>query len=112
VIRDRFWPYAITALAAATAALVALDVETVVRAPIAVAFVVVCPGMALVRVFHLEPWAELLLAVVLSLCLAAGLATISVYLGSWNPTEVLLAIVAITMAGVIADVARGRRWEA
>jgi hypothetical protein len=112
VIRDRFWPYAITALAAATAALVVLDVHSVVRAPIAVAFIVVCPGMALVRPFRLDPWAELLLAVVLSLCLAAGLATISVYLGAWNPTEVLLAIVAITMVGVIADVAQARRSEA
>lgn len=112
MIRDRVWPYAITVLAAATVALVGLDVQSVVRAPVAVAFLVVCPGMALVRPFRLEAWSELLLAVVVSLCLAAGLATISVYLGAWNPTEVLVALVAFTMAGVIVDVVRAYRSEA
>jgi hypothetical protein len=105
--RDRAWPYLITALAAASSITVVLDVTGPFRPAVVLGFALVCPGMALVRLMRLpEPWPELLLAIVMSLCLSALIATASIYLGAWNPRIVLLAIVIITLVAVMADALR------
>lgn len=96
--RDRVWPYALTAAAAGAAALVLLDMAV----PVVLAFVLICPGMALVRLVRLAaPWPELLLAIVVSLCLAAGFAGLSVYLEMWNPRLVLLGLAVVTLGAVL-----------
>lgn len=108
--RDRIWPYLITALAAGAAALVILDVTTVIRPAVVLAFLLVCPGMALIRLLRVgEPLPELLLAIVVSLALAAVLATISIYAGVWNPPLVFGLIAVITLAAVVADAIRTAR---
>jgi hypothetical protein len=106
-VRDRIWPYLITLLAATTVVIVVLDLALPARAPIVLAFAVVCPGMALVRLMRLdEPWPELLLAIVVSLAVAGVVATIAVYLNAWNAQIVLLAIVGVTLLAVLGDLLR------
>jgi len=106
-VRDRIWPYLISLLAAMTVVIVILDLSLPARAPIVLAFAVVCPGMALVRLFRLaEPWAELLLAIVVSLAVAGVVATITVYLNAWSVQFVLLTIVEMTLFAVLGDLLR------
>ena len=106
-IRDRTWPYLISLLAAATVVMVVLDLSLPARAPVVLAFAVVCPGMALVRLMHLaDPWPELLLAIVVSLSVGALLSTIAVYLNAWSAHFILLAIVEITLLAVLGDLLR------
>ena len=103
-VRDRFWPYALATATGGTAALVLLDIAV----PAVLAFAVVGPGMALVRLLRLpDIWAELLLAIVVSLCIAAAFATVSIYLEQWNPRLVLLALVGVTVVALVGGEARG-----
>jgi len=109
-LRDRIWPYLISTLAGASVVLVLLDVAVPARPVLVLAFATVCPGMALVRLLRLdEPLPEFLLAVVVSLCLAALVATASVYVGAWNARIDLLAIVEVTLIAVLADLLRPYR---
>lgn len=109
-LRDRVWPYLISALAAASVVLVLLDLSIPLRPVLVLAFATVCPGMALVRLLRLdEPLPEFLLAVVVSLCLSALVATASVYLGAWNARVDLLAIVELTLVAVLVDLRRPDR---
>jgi len=108
--RDRVWPYLITCLAAASVGFVLLDLPNPPRAAIVLAFAVVCPGMAFVRLLQLgEPWREFVLAIVVSLALAAVMATIPLYAGMWDPKLSLLALAAITLLAILADFLRPDR---
>jgi hypothetical protein len=105
--RDQTWPFLITGLAAASTCFVLLDLPNPPRAAVVLAFVVVCPGMALVRLLRLgDALTELFLAVVVSLALAALVASIYLYLGMWRPRLSLLVIVAVALAAVLADLLR------
>ena len=106
-LRDRVWPYLIIGLAGASVSFVLVDVPHPLRAVVVLAFAVIGPGMALVRLLRLgEPWTELVLAVVVSLALAAVVAAIPVYLGAWNPALSLLVLVAMAGGAVLADYLR------
>lgn len=108
--RDLIWPYLITGLAAASVGFALFDLPNPPRAAVVLAFALVCPGMALVRLLRLgEPLAELLLAIVVSLALAAVVATIPIYLGIWNPRVSLLIIAAVALVAVLADLLRTDR---
>src|SRR5918995_557255 len=62
-VRDRVWPILISVLAAVSLVVVLLDLTFAARAPVVLAFAVIGPGMALVRLIRLdEPWVELVLA--------------------------------------------------
>jgi flagellin-like protein len=61
-------------------------------------FVLVCPGIALVRLLRLEdPFAELTLAVAVSIALALVLSGVGLYAGLWSPTVTLCVLIAITV---------------
>lgn len=108
--RDRIWPYLISILAAASVVIVILDLSVPARAPLVLAFATLCPGMALVRLLRLEePAPELLLAFVVSLALAAVVATLAIYLDAWNTQFILLAIVELTLVAVLGDLLRPDR---
>lgn len=111
--RDRIWPYLISVLAAVSVVLVLLELSIPPRAPLVLAFATICPGMALVRLLRLgEPLTEFLLAIVVSLALAAVVATIPIYLGIWNARLSLLIIVAVALVAVLADLLRPDRTAA
>lgn len=109
-VRDRVWPLLIIVLAALSLVIVLPDVEFAARAPVVLAFALIGPGMALVRLIRLdEPWVELLLAVVVSLCLAGVVSTATIYAGAWSPQFTLMVLIAVSLGAVLTDLLREPR---
>lgn len=107
--RDRVWPATIVGLAVVSMVLVLTDWSGPVRAPLVLAFAAVCPGMALIRLVRVEEAVpELLLAVVVSLALAAAVPAITFYVGMWSGKLSLLLITEVTALAVVADALRRR----
>src|SRR3954453_15520430 len=91
-------PHAILALTAVVAFMNAFGIEAGFRPALAIAFLLICPGVALVR--HFRPgdvWEQLTLGIALSIALATLIGTVSVYvLGNLHPNVVLYILVAVT----------------
>ena len=108
--RARLWPAVI-----ATSAIVALAVTYAgaggpVRALVALWFLAVCPGMALVRLLDLrDVLAELMLAIAVSLSLETIVATTLVYAGGWTPRTSLDVFAAIALVGAAVQAAAHHR---
>jgi len=102
-----YWPPVIAFSAVVVAVLVYADVDFAGR-PIAVLwFMLVCPGMALVRLLRLsDATTELAIAVALSLALDTLVAGVLIYAGSANFDVSFAVLLAITMLAVTVDVAR------
>lgn len=106
------WAVACAALGGLAIALVLLDVNTVVRAPVVLMFVLLCPGLAIVRLLRIGDIAtELSLAVALSLSLAGGVSLIQAYTATWSPTGGLLVIAGITLVAVAVELVIRRPAE-
>ncbi len=70
-------------------------------------FLLLCPGMAWIRLFRLEPGLqELTLAIALSLVLATGVAGGMLYAGAWSPRGSLAVLLVLTLLALVLDVAR------
>jgi uncharacterized membrane protein len=112
--RDRVWPLLTVIAATAVAAVVFADVDSPLRPALVLAFVLVCPGMALARLLDIvDPIAELALAVALSFALVAIVPGAMLYAGSWSPRLALLILIAITLGATVIDIRRrsGGRLE-
>lgn len=106
------WAAACTALGALAIVLVLIDASTVVRGPVVLTFLLLCPGLAIVRLLRIsDVAAELSLAVAMSLALTGGVTLIQAYTGNWHPTVALLALAGITLAAIVAEILIGRRPE-
>ncbi len=104
------WPAASVVSTVATAAVVLSDVAPRARAPFVLSFLVVCPGMALVRLLRLgDRIAEWTLAIALSIVLAILVSGVMLYAGKWSPLHGLAILVGMTLAATVADVARAVR---
>lgn len=65
-------------------------------------FLLVCPGMAIVRIFDVqEPLLEWVLSSALSISLAGIITTIQIYTHNWSPAATLWILIGITLAGVV-----------
>ena len=72
-------------------------------------FVLVCPGMAVVRLLRVEDVVtELALAVALSLALAMAAGGVALYSGLWSPGATLAILIAFTVGVAVAPLVRGR----
>jgi len=100
------WP-TIIILSAGAASLVTFVIPASPMRPIVVMwFLFICPGIALVRLLHLnEPVVEWTLAIALSFAIDAIVAGIQLYAGRWSPTLTLELLIALSLAGVIAQIA-------
>lgn len=99
------WPPVALGSAALACVLVAVDRGSVVRAVAVLWFVLVCPGLAVVRLARLDDQlAEASLAVAASLAIAGTVSGALMYARWWSPLRVLAALVAITVVGVAAEV--------
>lgn len=98
------WPVIII-LSAAAASLVALVPTGAFARPVVVLwFLLICPGMMLVRFFHLrEPVLEWALAVALSLVIDTVVAGILLYAGRWSPGGAFALVLGLTVAGALAQ---------
>ena len=71
-------------------------------------FVLVCPGMAYVRLLAVaDALIEFGLAVVLSICLATIVSLAMVYLKLWHPEAALYLLAAIALFGVVLQLRVG-----
>ena len=104
------WPCLI--LLSAGAAIIALQAPGGSPARVAAAlwFVLVCPGMAYVRLLSVgDMLIELGLAVALSIALATVTSLAMVYLKLWHPAAALYLLAAITVPGALLQLKSARR---
>jgi hypothetical protein len=102
-----WWGPAAIASAILAGALNASGTHSPVRLGVTLWFLLVCPGMALVRLLALDDAAaELALAVALSIALAAAAGGILLYSGRWSPGTTLAILIAITVTAAAAPLAR------
>jgi uncharacterized membrane protein len=89
-----FWPIVFVAGAVTAPAISLALPHSPVRSVIVLAFLLVCPGMAVVRPLRLATGTtKLLLAVLVSLAIETALALVMLYAHLWSP-PVLLVVVA------------------
>jgi hypothetical protein len=104
------WPIIILLLTAA-ASLVILVPEVIatsavelLRPSLVMAFLFICPGMAIVRFFRLcEMVAELVLGVTLSFIIGAFVAGIILYANRWSPVLIFDILLGFCLAGAVAQ---------
>jgi hypothetical protein len=80
------------------------DIDSPVRPLMSFWFLVICPGMAFVRLLHISNLLiEITLAVALSFALDAILATVMVYAGMWSPEWGLAMLLVISLGGALVQ---------
>jgi uncharacterized membrane protein len=100
-VRSRWSLIALTSAALAVALAVA-GVHSPARVLVILWFVLLCPGMTIVRRLRItDPAAELTLALGLSVALATVVASIGLYSGLWSPGATLAVLVVITVVAAV-----------
>lgn len=109
-VRTRAVALAIVAAAGMTTGALAMG-EPGFLSPVIVAFVLVCPGLAIVRLLELrEPLLEAVLGITLSVSLAGLVAEMQLYLGAWSPAGTVAILVALTIGAALLDPVLVPRW--
>lgn len=98
------WPAIIVLSAAAAGFVTFVPTGAYARPIIVLWFLLVCPGMMLVRFFHLrEPIVEWVLAIALSLAADAIVAGILLYAERWSPRGAFAILLGLTVAGALVQ---------
>jgi hypothetical protein len=101
------WPAMLAFSAGGAGVLGLADVHTPARATMTLWFLLVCPGMAYVRLLrvrsYLYTWS---LAVALSLALDSLVAETMLYVGVWSPTWGLAILIGLSLVGLALELAR------
>lgn len=106
------WPVTCTALGLLAVVLVVVDASSVLRVPVVLTFLLVCPGLAIVRLLRISDTAtEWSVAVALSISLDGLVTLVQAYTGTWSPTGAMLVLTAITLAAVAIEVVLRVRRE-
>lgn len=96
------WPVLLTASALLCGSLFFADLETPVRPLVGFWFLLVCPGMAIVRVFDVQnALLEWVLAMALSIALSGIISNIQIYTATWSPTFAMGVLIGLTLVGVL-----------
>jgi hypothetical protein len=99
------WPAVIAASALGALGVTYAGVGPPLRPLVALWFLAVCPGMALIRLLGLrDPLSEVVLAIAVSLSLETIVASIMIYAGAWSPQRSLDIVVGIALAGAATQV--------
>lgn len=109
------WPAIIIVSTAAVGFVTVAEVEAPARPVIALWFLLICPGMAFVRLLRIQDgFAEWTLAIALSLAFDTVVAGTQLYAGVWSPEGGLLALIGLSLGGVGLQIlaAESRRVEA
>ena len=94
------WPIIIVSTGLLLTLIVAANLNSPLRPLVAFGFLLVCPGMAFVRLLHLtDHWVELGLAVPLSIALDTLIAEMLVLLKIWSLNGAVIVLVAISIGG-------------
>lgn len=103
------WPAVIAGSAAAAALLTFADISSPLRPLVLFWFLLVCPGMALVRLIGLrQPLVEWTLGIGLSLVLSMAVPSITLYARAWSPEISLGVLIAISVIGAALQLVQGR----
>lgn len=102
------WP-AIIILASVGVGLTALaNVLPPVRPVLALLFMLICPGMAWIRLLHIsDASTELTLGIALSLGIDSLVAAVMLYAGMWSPPGSLIVLIGISVAGASLQIWSG-----
>ena len=96
------WPVIIILSAAMAGLLTYVDVGSPLRLVVVMWFMLVCPGMVLVRFLALrDPLFEWTLAVALSLAADAFVAGALLYAGKWSTSSAFALLLGLTVAGAL-----------
>ncbi len=96
------WPSIIILSAIGVSLVTFVFTGTVVRPALVMWFLIVCPGMAVVRFFRLKQVAtEWMLAPALSLAIDACIAGILLYAGWWSPVRILGILIGFCLCSAI-----------
>jgi uncharacterized membrane protein len=98
------WPVVLTVSTVATAAMFFTDSPSGLRPALTLWFLLVCPGMAVVRIFDVqESLLEWVLSIALSISLAGIISTIQIYTHTWSPANGLDILIGLTLSGVVVQ---------
>ena len=104
------WPTLILLLTVTTGLVIfapdvaALSYAQLLRPILVLAFLCICPGMAVVRFFRLsEAIAEFILGLSLSFCIGALVAGIILYANIWSPANIFAILLGFSLAGAIVQ---------
>jgi hypothetical protein len=104
------WPIAIVAAGIAVIVIVVAAIASPLRPILVFGFLLICPGMAFVRLLRLKDrFAEFMLAVALSLAMDTLLSEMLVLTGHWSLTGGVIAIVAVAIVGASLQLFAARR---
>jgi hypothetical protein len=104
VLRPLAWPVACASLTGVAAAAVLNGGVPSLRAAIVLPFLLVCPGVAVVRLLRLrDRTAELVLGLALSVAIDGGVPGILLYAHAWNVKLAFAIICAVTLVASVAD---------
>ncbi len=107
------WPVVLTVSTAATAAVFFTDSSSALRPWLVLWFLLVCPGMAVVRIFDVqESLLEWVLSIALSISLAGIISTIQIYTHTWSPADGLGILIGLTLGGVVVQSMLNLKWIA
>jgi hypothetical protein len=102
-IASAIWPLILIGAAIATALLVYVTPGLPLRPYVVQAFLILCPGMALIRLLRLRDVAvEWTLAIALSIVLDGTVPTIQLYAHLWSPDVSLAILLGITVLAALA----------
>ncbi len=106
------WPVVIILTALAAGLLTITNTANPVRIAVDMWFLLVCPGMMLVRFLNLrEPLIEWTLAVALSVVVDALVASAMLYTGRWSPTGAFAILLGFTVVGaLVQEIYAFRAW--
>ncbi len=115
-MRNAFWWPVIIIVSALTAGtLTLLDAVPPARVAIGLWFLLVCPGMAYVRLLQIkEDFFELILAIALSIAINTVVSQALLVTNNWSPRGGLLIVIAISITGATLQLAlpNNRRLDA
>jgi len=95
-----FWPIWIFVSGLLCGLLYSFAPASTIRLLVAILFLLISPGMALVPLLQLsDRMNELMLGIALSLTMDALLAAAALYAGMWNPGGVLAVLIGLSMLG-------------
>lgn len=96
------WPLILLVSAAVTAAATFSDALAPLRPYLVFWFMLVCPGMAYVRLFRIRDWmAEWVLAIGLSIAFDTLVSLALLYTHNWQPALGFIVLLAITLPGAL-----------
>ncbi|UCD65119.1 MAG: hypothetical protein JSW34_06735 [Candidatus Zixiibacteriota bacterium] len=96
-----WWPLIIAVSALATGTLTFLQAVTPLRAAVGFWFLLVCPGMAYVRLLRVKSvFFEWVLAITLSIAIDTIVAQALLVTGNWSSRVALIVVIVVSLPGI------------